>query len=234
MKILYFNTDGKQVNIGILGDHRLIGNRLCCGCSVAKSSYGLIKLLWSQKDQVKTQQNSIILVIQKRDNGCFVTDVAKAHKGTRTMMTPNGVRLPPIIKNGLPYLKHYYPTARQIKEITGEEWMTSKNMWDPTKLDDIAGASDLSISQFSPIPVNAINSFYNSQDDICATKSDFEVDPAVVDKKRKLEVDPAVVDKKSEGYHTKPTGIKSEGYQSKPKTKNKSNNRNWVNNKKIR
>ena len=66
---------------------------------------------------------------------------------------------------------------------------------DPTKLDNIEGASDLSISQFPPIPTDAIDSFYNSQGNIRATNSD-------------LEVDPAVVDKKSEGYHPKPTGLK--------------------------
>ena len=45
IKILYFNNDGKRVSIGIAGDHQLTGNRLCCGCSVAKSSHGWIKLL---------------------------------------------------------------------------------------------------------------------------------------------------------------------------------------------
>ena len=108
-----------------------------------------------------------------------------------------------------------------MKEITREEFMTSKNTWDPTKLDDIEGASDLSIRQFPSIPVDAINSLYNSQSDIRATKSD-------------LEVDPAVVDEKSEGYRLKPTGIKSEGYRSKPKTKIKRNKTKKVNNKKIR
>ena len=49
-----------------------------------------------------------------------------------------------------------------------------------------------------------------------------------------MEVDSTVVDKKSEGYRPKPTGIKSEEYRSKPKTKNKRNNRKWVNKKKIR
>ena len=49
-----------------------------------------------------------------------------------------------------------------MKEITREELMTSKNTWDPTKLDDIEGASDLSIRQFPPIPVDAIDIFYNS------------------------------------------------------------------------
>ena len=44
MRILYFNSDGKRVSIRIARDHQLTGNRLCCGCSVAKSSHGWIKL----------------------------------------------------------------------------------------------------------------------------------------------------------------------------------------------
>ena len=132
---------------------------------------------------MKTQQNSILSVIQMRDNGCLVNDVAKAHGEKQMMITPNGVRLPLIIKNGLLYLEHYYPTERQMKEITREEFMTSKNTWVPTKLDNIEGASDLSITQFPPIPADAIDSFYNNQGDISATKSDLEVDPVIVDKK---------------------------------------------------
>ena len=58
MKIIYFNADGKQVRIRIAGDHQLTGNRLCCGCSVAKSNLGWIKLMWAQGVQVKTQENS--------------------------------------------------------------------------------------------------------------------------------------------------------------------------------
>ena len=92
------------------------------------------------------------------------------------MMTPNGVQLTLIIKNWLPYLEHFYITERQMNEINREESMTSKTTWVQTKLDNIEGASDLSISQFPPIPFNAIDSFYNNQGDICATKSDLEVD----------------------------------------------------------
>ena len=114
MKIIYFNYDGRQVSIGIVGDHQLTGNRLCCGCSVAKSNLGWIKLLWPQGAQVKTQQNSILSVIQMRDNGCVVNDVTKAHGGKQMMLTLGGVQLPYIIKNGLPYLEHYYPTILLI------------------------------------------------------------------------------------------------------------------------
>ena len=94
-----------------------------------------------------------------------------------------------------------------MNEITREEFMTSKNTWVPTKLDDVEGASDLMISQFPPIPIDAIDSFYNDQGDIRATRSDSKVDPAVVDS----EVGPAVVEN-NERYHPKPTGIKSEEY----------------------
>ena len=76
MKFLYFNDDGKCVSIGIVGDYQLTGNRLCCGYSVAKSSVGWIKLYGPQEAQVKTQHNSVLLVVQMRDNGCLVNDVA--------------------------------------------------------------------------------------------------------------------------------------------------------------
>ena len=199
MKILYFDTGGIKVSIGIVGDHQLTGNNLCCGCSVAKSSHGWIKLLWPKGAQVKTQHNSILSIVQIQDNGCLVNDVTKAHGGTQIIMTPNGVRLPLVIKNGLSYLEHYYLTVKQMDEITRENFMTSKNTLDPTKLDDIEGAFDLSIHQVQSIPVDAIDTFYNSQGDICATKSD-------------LEVDPAVGDNKSEVHRPKLTGIKSEEY----------------------
>ena len=47
-----------------------------------------------------------------------------------------------------------------------------KGTWDPSKLDDLPGALDRSLSQFSPVPADAIDSFYNIQGDIRATKSD--------------------------------------------------------------
>ena len=40
MLILYFNNNGYCVSIGIIGDHQLTDNRLCCGYSVAKPSVG--------------------------------------------------------------------------------------------------------------------------------------------------------------------------------------------------
>ena len=70
---------------------------------------------------MKTQQNSILSIIQLQENGCLVNDFAKAHGGTQMMMTSNGVRLPLVIKNRLSYLKHYYPTAKQMREIDREE-----------------------------------------------------------------------------------------------------------------
>ena len=77
-----------------------------------------------------------------------------------------------------------------MDKITLEEWMTSKATWDPRRLDDIEGASDLSIRQFPPIPTDAIDSFYNSQGDIRATKSDLTKDPVVSDSPK----DPVVSD----------------------------------------
>ena len=77
MLILYFNSDGKRVSIGIAGDHQITGNRLCTGVTVAKSSVGWIKLIWYQGAQVKTQYNSILSILQMRDHGCLVNDTSK-------------------------------------------------------------------------------------------------------------------------------------------------------------
>ena len=77
-----------------------------------------------------------------RDNGYLVNDVAIQHGDLQRISTPNGVQLPLIIKNELMYLKHYYPTANQIREIDREEWMTAKTTWNPTKLDDIEGTAE--------------------------------------------------------------------------------------------
>ena len=67
-----------------------------------------------------TQQSSILLVIQMRDNGCLVNDIVKAHGGKQMMMTRNGVQLALKIKNGLQYLEHYFPIERQMNEILRE------------------------------------------------------------------------------------------------------------------
>ena len=63
------------------------------------------------------------------------------------IMTPNGILLPLVIKNELMYLEYYHPTAQQMRDIGREDFMTSKNKWDPSKLDDTEGAADLHIQQ---------------------------------------------------------------------------------------
>ena len=76
--------------------------------------------------------------------------------------------------------------------------------------------------------MDVTDSFYNSQGDICATKSDLEVDPAVRDAPNKSS------GKKGEGYRPKPSGNKSEEYRSKPRTEKKTKKGKWVNRKKTR
>ena len=250
-RIIYFNSDRKRVSIGIAGDPQLTCNRLYCGCSVVKSSHGWIKLLWPQEAQVKTQQNFILSVVQMQDNGIFVNVVAEQHGRTQMMMTVNGVRLPLVIKNGLMYLEHYYTTAKQMAEITREEFMTAKIDWNPRKLYDIKGASDLSIRQFPPTPIDAIDSFYNSQGDLRETKSGLKDDPVVSDSpkdpvgsdspnenKSDLKVDPVISDSQKgpvvSDSKKENIGRKRVGYRSKPKKENKKKKGKWVTNKKLK
>ena len=107
-----------------------------------------------------------------------------------------------------------------MEEITLEEFMTAKTDWNPSKLDDFEGASDLSISQFPPTRKDATNSFYNSQGDIQATKSDLKDDPVVSDSLK----DPVVSDSKKEPSR----------YRPKPKKEKKQKKGKWVNNKKVK
>ena len=91
-----------------------------------------------------------------------------------------------------------------MNEITREEFMTSRNTWDPTKYDSPEGESERLIKQFSPIPADVIDSYYNDQGDIRATKSDAivgsktEVDPVVVDSEIDSKLDPVVIESKTD------------------------------------
>ena len=115
-----------------------------------------------------------------------------------------------------------------MHEIDREEWMTAKITRDPTKLDDIEGTAERLIKQFLPTPMDATDSFYNSQGDICAIKNVLEVGPAVSDEQVKSS------EKRGDRYRPKLSKDKSEEYRSKSKTKKEKNKRKWVNNKKIR
>ena len=59
-----------------------------------------------------------------------------------------------------------------MAEITREEFMTTKTEWDPSKLDDIKGAAERHLQQFPPTRIDATDSFYDSQGNIRANKSD--------------------------------------------------------------
>lgn len=47
-----------------------------------------------------------------------------------------------VFKGGLPYIKLYYPTNSQVREITQEEIMTSPGEWNPSLLDDSQNTSE--------------------------------------------------------------------------------------------
>ena len=53
--------------------------------------------------------------------------------------------------------------------------------WDPIKYDDIEDAADLKIQQFPSTHIDATESFYDTESNICAHKSDLEEDSVVSD-----------------------------------------------------
>ena len=50
--------------------------------------------------------------------------------------------------------------------------MTLKNDWDPSIYNYLAGASDLRLQQFPQTPIDATDSVYDVETNICAHKSD--------------------------------------------------------------
>ena len=141
------------------------------------------------------------------------------------LLVSDGIQLPLIIKNGLLYLENYKPTERQMNEVTLEEFVCAKDDWNPSKLNDIEGAVEQMISQFSPHPSAAIDSFYNSQGNICTNKSDSKDDPVASDSPN----DPVV-----SVLPNKSSERKIVGYRPKPKKVKKRKKGTWVNSKKVK
>ena len=176
MRVLYYNDDGRRVSIGIAGDHQLTGARLCTAVSVVETNQGFVKLIWHQCAEVKSQTNSIISNFQVRSHGTLVNGVNIAHGGKQMISTPNGTMIPIIYKGGLPYIQHYYPTDKQMREITREEIMTSPGEWNPSLLDDKPDATQKRLRQFPPIPIEQTEAFYNLEGQIIVQRSDMDID----------------------------------------------------------
>ena len=64
-------------------------------------------------------------------------------------------------------------------EIDREEFMTSMNTFDPSSLDDTEGATERHIQRFPSTPIDAADSFYDSQGNIRSNKSDLNVSDAL-------------------------------------------------------
>ena len=93
--------------------------------------------------------------------------------------------------------------------------MTAKTEWDPRKLDDTEGAAERHLQRFPPTPMDATDSFYDSQGNIRANKSDLNVSDA-------LNISGG---NKRKGYRSKP----KEEYRPKPRKDKKRKKGKWVN-----
>ena len=81
-----------------------------------------------------------------------------------------------VYKGGLPYIQYYYPTDKQIREITREEIMTSPGEWNPSLLDDVLNASETRLKQFPPTPMVQTEMFYKMEGHIVVQRSDINSD----------------------------------------------------------
>ena len=88
--------------------------------------------------------------------------------------TPNGTIVPIIFKGSLPYLEHYFPTDKHMKEITREKILISPGEWNPSLLDEASDASEKRLRQLPLTHVEATDIFYNMEGDIIVQKRDVD------------------------------------------------------------
>ena len=86
--------------------------------------------------------------------------------------SPDGIMIPIIFKGSLPYIKYYYPTDKQMRDITHKEITTSPEEWNPSLLDNSPNASEQRLRQFPPTPINTIDDLYNMEGNIVVQKND--------------------------------------------------------------
>ena len=144
----------------------MTGARLCIAVLIVEINQGFVKLIWRQCAEAKTQTNSIISNFQVRLHSILVNDVNIAHGGKQMISTPNGTLIPIVYKGGLPYIQHYYPTDKQMREIIREEIMTSQGEWNPSLLDDEPDATQKQLRQFPSTPIEQTYAFYNLEGQI--------------------------------------------------------------------
>ena len=98
-----------------------------------------------------------------------------------------------------------------MRDIRREEFMTSKNDWDPSQYDDIEGAADLQIQQFPTTPIDTTDSFNVVEDNIHTNKNDQEEEYLIRTHKSDCKEESGVSDASSTSsgcrrrfYHSRP------------------------------
>jgi hypothetical protein len=129
MKLMPYNTDGRRINIGIAGDHQMIGKRLRTLCAVINTQLGCVLGIFHQYAHVPEQAKSIHSRCQFQTHGNLVCDMATIYGGPQRIDTSDGYQLPLSIQSGLPYINQLYPNADDMNLPQVE--FTSPAEWNP-------------------------------------------------------------------------------------------------------
>jgi hypothetical protein len=158
MKLMSYNTDGRRVNIGIAGDHQLIGKRLGTFCALIKTQLGRVLSIFYQYAHIPEQAKSIHSRCQFQAHGNLVGDTPTIYGGPQCIDTSNGYQLPLSIRSGLPYISQTYPTADDMNLPQVE--FPSPAEWNPDLHDDNRTTEEM-IRQFPAVLHDAVNEFYD-------------------------------------------------------------------------
>ena len=163
MKLMYYNTDGRRVNIGIAGDHQMTGKKLGTFCAVVTTQLGRVLGIFHQYANVPEQAKSIHSRCQFQAHGNLVGDTATIYGGPQRIDTSDGYQLPLSIRSGLPYIHQTYPNNDDMNLPQVE--FTSPAEWNPDLHDDNRTQDEM-IRQFPAVPHEAANEFYDLKGNI--------------------------------------------------------------------
>jgi hypothetical protein len=158
MKLMSYNTERQRVNIGIAGDHQMIGKRLRTFCAVINTQLGRVLGIFHRYAHVPEQAKSIHSRCQFQAHGNLVGDTAIIYGGPQRIDTSDGYQLPLSIRSGTPYINQSYLNADDMKLPQVE--FTSPKEWNPDIRDDTRTLDEM-IRQFPAVLHNAVNEFYD-------------------------------------------------------------------------
>ena len=131
MVLIMYNKDRKLANIGVGGDHQMMGKCIGTFYSIVNTQKGLFFTIWQNYAHVSKKAQLIHSKIQLQSHGVLLSDIAISFGGLYHVFTASGGHEIPIrFIDGLPYIEQHCPTLQQLDTLD-HVIMTGGSCWIP-------------------------------------------------------------------------------------------------------